>query len=105
MEQPNLNYINQLSGDNAEFKAKIISIIKKELPEEKALYDSQMHNNDFMNAAQSVHKLKHKTSILGLEVSYYIAGSYEDNLKKNSTELQNEFDAILNSMQQFVNNL
>ncbi len=105
MEQPNLNYINQLSGDNAEFKAKIIAIIKKELPEEKALYDSQMDNNDFMNAAQSVHKLKHKTSILGLEVSYYIAGSYEDNLKKNSTELQNEFDAILNSMQQFVNNL
>ncbi len=105
MEQPNLNYINQLSGDNAEFKAKIIAIIKKELPEEKALYDSQMNNNDFMNAAQSVHKLKHKTSILGLEVSYYIAGSYEDNLKKNSRELQNEFDAILNSMQQFVNNL
>jgi HPt (histidine-containing phosphotransfer) domain-containing protein len=105
MEQPNLNYINQLSGDNEEFKAKIIAIIKKELPEEKALYDSQMQNNDFVNATQSVHKLKHKTSILGLEASYYIAGSYEDNLKKGSTELQNEFDAILNLMQQFVNNL
>ncbi|CAN1548642.1 hypothetical protein MCETHM1_02069 [Flavobacteriaceae bacterium] len=105
MEQPNLNYINQLSGDNEVFKAKIIAIIKKELPQEKALYDSQMLNNDFVNAAQSVHKLKHKTSILGLEVSYHVAESYEDNLKKNSTELQNEFDAILNLMQQFVNNL
>jgi HPt (histidine-containing phosphotransfer) domain-containing protein len=105
MEQPNLDYINQLSGDDEAFKAKIIAIIKKELPQEKALYDSQILNKNFASASQSVHKLKHKTSILGLEVSYHVAEAYEDNLKKNSTELQNEFDAILNLMQQFVNNL
>ena len=45
-------------------------------------------------AAESVHKLKHKISILGLNKSYYIAEKFEDNLKDNSTELQSDFDAI-----------
>jgi hypothetical protein len=35
MEQPNLNYIDELSGDNLEFKEKINNrILKKELPKE-----------------------------------------------------------------------
>jgi hypothetical protein len=29
MEQPNLNYINELSGDNLEFRTKLIGILKK----------------------------------------------------------------------------
>jgi hypothetical protein len=29
MEQPNLNYINELSGDNLEFKTKLIGILKR----------------------------------------------------------------------------
>jgi hypothetical protein len=29
MEQPNLNYINELSGDNLEFKNKIIAFLKR----------------------------------------------------------------------------
>jgi hypothetical protein len=33
MEQPNLNYINELSGDNLEFRTKN-GILKKELPKE-----------------------------------------------------------------------
>jgi hypothetical protein len=35
-------------------------------------------------AAQAVHKLKHKVSILGLEKSYYLS-DYEDNLNDNSS--------------------
>lgn len=42
MEQPNLNYINELSGDSIDFKEKIIGIIKKELPEEIAIYQNFM---------------------------------------------------------------
>jgi hypothetical protein len=29
---------------------------------------------NYLEAAQSVHKLKHKISILGLDKSYYLAG-------------------------------
>jgi HPt (histidine-containing phosphotransfer) domain-containing protein len=105
MEQPNLTYIDDLSGDNLEFRAKLIGILKKELPEEINCYSQQMENTIYFEAAQSVHKLKHKISILGLEKSYYIAEKFEANLNNNSTGLQADFENILKIMQEFVNRL
>jgi len=105
MEQPNINYIDQLSGDNLEFKAKMIAILKRELPEEVSIYQQQMLHNDLGEAAQCVHKLKHKISILGLEKSYYIAEQFEEQLKNKNTVLQPDFEAILKVMQQFVQEL
>lgn len=105
MEQPNLNYIDELSGDNLEFKTKLIGILKKELPEEIEGYTNEIQNVNFSAAAQSVHKLKHKISILGLEKSYYIAEEYENNLKNNSTSLDADFENILKIMQDFVDRL
>lgn len=105
MEQPNSEYINQLSGDNEEFKSRVITILKRELPEEVELYQNQMNNKNFKLAAESVHKLKHKISILGLEKSYYIAEEFEENLKMNITNLQSDFEVILKRMQDFVDTL
>lgn len=105
MEQPNLNYINELSGDNLDFKDKIIGILKKELPAEISVYAEEFKNANFLLASQSVHKLKHKISILGLEKSYYIAEEYEYNLKNDSTNLDADFDTILKRMQEFVDHL
>jgi hypothetical protein len=47
MEQPNLNYIDELSGDNLEFKTKLIGILKKELPKEIIGYSGEMENTNF----------------------------------------------------------
>jgi HPt (histidine-containing phosphotransfer) domain-containing protein len=105
MEQPNLKYIDELSGDNLEFKTKLIGILKKELPAEIEGYTKEIGNVSFSAAAQSVHKLKHKISILGLEKSYYLAEEYEDNLKNNSTSLDADFKNILKIMQDFVDRL
>lgn len=105
MEQANSDYINELSGDNAEFRKKVVAILKKELPEEVTTYYDQIQNKDYLLAADSVHKLKHKISILGLKKSYYIAEEFEDNLKDNSTELKSDFDVILKIMQDYVSKL
>lgn len=105
MEQPNLNYINEISGDDIEFKNKMISILKKEMPLEAALYHEKIKGGQYMEAALMVHKIKHKISILGLEKSYYIAEKFEINLKNNSTDLIQDFEAVLQSMQNFVDNL
>jgi HPt (histidine-containing phosphotransfer) domain-containing protein len=102
MEQPNNNYIEKLSGDDANFKAKMIAILKRELPEEIALYRNYLKNNDLAEAAQCVHKLKHKISILGLEKSYYLAEEFEELLKNKNTLLHEQFEVILNVMQEFV---
>ncbi len=105
MEKPNSNYINQLSRNDEEFKAKIIGILKRELPEQIALYQNEIQTKNFKWASDSVHKLKHKIYILGLEKSYYIAQEFENNLKEQSTELQSEFESILKAMQDFVDTL
>jgi HPt (histidine-containing phosphotransfer) domain-containing protein len=105
MEKPNSDYINQLSGGNDEFKSKVIGILKRELPEEVEIYQNFIEIKNFKAAAESVHKLKHKVSILGLEKSYYIAEEFENNLKQNLTDLQPDFETILKSMQDFVDTL
>ncbi len=105
MEKPNSDYIDQLSGDNEEFKNKLIGILKKELPEETVIYQDLIQTKNYKLASESVHKLKHKVSILGLEKSYYIAEEFENNLKQNLTDLQTDFEIILKSMQDFVDKL
>lgn len=105
MEQANLDYIDELSGDNTDFRNKIFEILKRELPEEITTYYSQIQSGNYLLAAGCVHKLKHKISILGLKKSYYIAEQFEGNLRDNSIELKSDFDAIIKIMQDFLDKL
>lgn len=103
MEQPNLSYIDTLSGGDEAFKEKLISIIKIEFPEEKAVYFNNIENQNFKEAAENVHKLKHKISILGLEKSYVIAADFENDLKDNNDDAgKEEFKNILQKMTDFL---
>lgn len=103
MEQPNFSYINSLSCGDENFKLKLISIVKEELPKEISIYEENINLRNFKEAAENVHKLKHKISILGLETSYELAVNYEENLKLNSVVYKEDFEAILNEMTRFVN--
>jgi len=67
LETPNLNYIEALSGGDITFKAKLIEVIKNEFPKESEAYFSNITQKNHQKAADDVHKLKHKISILGLE--------------------------------------
>lgn len=105
MEKPNMSYIDALSGSDKAFKLKLISIVKEELPQEITIYEENIKLKNFKEAAENVHKLKHKISILGLETSYQIAIDYEENLKIASTQLRVEFEAILKEMTRFITTL
>jgi NADPH-dependent curcumin reductase CurA len=105
MEQPNTSYIDALSGGDASFKLKLISIIKEELPKEIKIYNKNVGLKDFKEAAENVHKLNHKISILGLEASYELAVNYEENLKLGAMHLREDFEAILEEMIRFINTL
>ncbi|APX99613.1 Hpt domain-containing protein [Lacinutrix venerupis] len=102
MEKPNQSYINSLSGGDSAFKQKLIDVIKKEFPEEKEIYFKNFNAKNFKLAADNVHKLKHKISILGLEKGYDVAVAYENNLIEGSTTLKEEFDAILNNITTYL---
>ncbi|MCA0152068.1 Hpt domain-containing protein [Winogradskyella vincentii] len=105
MEQPNLSYIQSMSGGNEEFEQKLIGIIKKEFPLEKQEYRGNISAGNYKLAASNVHKLKHKISILGLERSYEVAVNYEDSLIEHKTDGQEDFEAILQIMTDFLKTL
>ena len=102
MELPNLSYIEELSGGDKAFKDKLISVIKKEYPVEKAIYIENITMLNFQEAANNVHKLKHKISILGLEKSYEIANNFEIQLKENRLDGQDDFNTILQIITHFL---
>ncbi|AOW20495.1 histidine kinase [Urechidicola croceus] len=102
MENPNLNYIDELSGGDIEFKNKLISIIKEEFPKEKELYYKLLGLQDYKLVAEIVHKLKHKISILGLEKSYNVATNYENNLKLGNPNLKDQFDVIMMTISNYL---
>ena len=101
-EKPNLNYLKEISGGDLEFEEKLLIIVKKELPEEINTYKKFLNENNFKQAAELVHKIKHKISILGLEKSYQLAIDYEEDLKQDNLNLKLEFEEILNSMICFI---
>ncbi|KGO84743.1 histidine kinase [Flavobacterium rivuli WB 3.3-2 = DSM 21788] len=105
MEEPNLNYINELAGDDNDFRAVLIGVIKNELPAEINEYQDNLAAQNFNAAADNVHKLKHKISVMGMEQSYYLAEKFENNLKERSTQLQAEFGQLLMAMQGFAASL
>lgn len=105
METPNLNYIYNMSGGDKAFEQKMISIIKDELPKEIVQFNEAMEAADLQLAAQSVHKIKHKIGLFGLENSYLKANEFEQNLNANSELLKEEFMDILNNMTTFINSL
>ena len=105
MEKPNLSYINEIAGDDEAFRAKLIGVIKNELPGEIAEYKQSVTVPDYAQAANHVHKLKHKISVMGMEKSYYLAEDFEKNLKQGNTEKIAEFELVLAAMQDFAASL
>ncbi|WP_010135071.1 Hpt domain-containing protein [Ochrovirga pacifica] len=105
MEQPNLNYIKEISGGDADFQKEMIQVIQKEFPTEVATYHQTLAVKDYRGIAEIVHKIKHKISILGLEESYKTAMVYEENLREHSFEKQAEFEKTLQNMTDFLASL
>ena len=105
MEKPNLSYIHDMSGGDETFEQKIIGIIKNEFPQEKQVYYNNYNSKNFKLAAENVHKLKHKISILGLDKSYDIAVAFENNLLNGNNNLNQDFEAILNVITAYLEEL
>ncbi len=104
-ETPNLDYVNELAAGDVSIKAKLISIMKKEFPEERAEFAVLMDASDHLKAAEQVHKLKHKINILGLQNGYELARNFENDLKENNTGLNDNFRALLDTIENFLSTL
>lgn len=102
METPNLDYINELSGDDVAFKNKFIEILKVEFPIEKKHYLDTIKNKKNKATAEIVHKIKHKLNILGLQESYRLSVIFEEELRLGNNRLKDDFLKIMNSIEAYL---
>lgn len=103
MEQPNTTYIQQISGGDLAFEAKLISIVKQEFVQERARYEEAMGAQHYSEAAEVVHKIRHKISILGLEKGFVLSGQFEAALKSGKDlTLQTAFAELLDLIDSYL---
>lgn len=102
METPNLEYIKSISGGDTAFEDKLITIIKTEFVTEKETYFRYLKLKDYEQMWKLVHKIKHKIGILNLKQSHGIAVQYEEDLKNKETDLEENFNQILESISVFL---
>ena len=104
-EQPNLDYFNQIANGEQAILNTLISILKSEFPQQLKSYNQSILESNYIEAAEALHKLKHKIGLLGLEKGYNIANQYEHNLREHNMQNKNEFEAILKNITNFIQKL
>ena len=80
----------------------MIGILKKEFPIERSAFLQFYDNNKYVEAAEVVHKLKHKINLLNLNEGYTLASDFERQLFDNSPKLFDDFIKLLNIIEKFL---
>lgn len=104
-EEPNIAYINQLANGDESIKKRLIRVLKEELPVEVENYNLNIEKLNWLEAAENVHKLRHKIGFLGLENAYQLSYEYEQNLREQSVLLKKEFEVVLKKIINFISKL
>lgn len=105
MDEPNLDYINQLADGDESFKQSITAILKKEFPIEMAAFYKSYHSKDFKETANIIHKIKYKFSLMGLEEDFELATYFECEVKSGCVDLFPKFEGILEKIDQYIKSL
>jgi HPt (histidine-containing phosphotransfer) domain-containing protein len=102
MEEPNLSFIKEIAGEDEEFQNNLLAIIKKEFSVEAEMYKVNFVAKNYTEAANDVHKIKHKISLLGLKKGLETASHLESQLKNGETKFHNNFLEILNKIHVYL---
>lgn len=102
MEQPNLSLIKEISGNDIEFENNLLEIIRKEFPNEVELFNKNFEQENYVEASNNVHKIKHKISLLGLQKGLETASEFEIELKNGNTKSHKEFIEILDKIRVYL---
>ncbi|MCI2229247.1 Hpt domain-containing protein [Polaribacter sp. MSW13] len=105
MEKPNLSYIKEISGGDIAFEKSVITVLKKEFPEEAKKCIENFESKKYLELANNVHKIKHKISILGLKEDLELASRFEADLKEENPKLYPNFIKILNKIHVYLDDI
>lgn len=102
MEIPNLTVIKEIAGNDIDFQNSILDVIKLEFPEEVAAFKRNFKAKNYLEAANNVHKIKHKISLLNLEKGVKLANEFEFALKTGNTTLHKTFLDVLDKIHVYL---
>jgi HPt (histidine-containing phosphotransfer) domain-containing protein len=102
MEQPNLSFIKELSGDDAEFEKSMLDLIKIEFPQEVQLFNHNFKFENYVEASDNVHKIKHKIGLLGMQEGTATASEFELALKNGNTKLHIVFLEVIDKIHVYL---
>ncbi|MEN8767443.1 MAG: Hpt domain-containing protein, partial [Polaribacter sp.] len=60
MQEPSLEYINDLADGDQSFVLEITTLLKSEFPKDLKLFYKRLEENDLKGVASSIHKIKYK---------------------------------------------
>jgi len=103
--RPNIDYIKKLADGSIEFELKMIKILKEEYPKEKEKFLEYFENDSLMKAADLIHKIKHKFSMLGMEDEYMFSVDFEEQVRAGNIVNYPDFLAILNITDNYIKEL
>jgi hypothetical protein len=104
MEIPNLSFIKEIAGDDEIFQKRILEIIKTEFTEEVSLFKTNFSLKKYEDAANDVHKIKHKISLLALAQGSEKASEFEKELKEGIITSYPSFLEVLNKIHVYLSN-
>ena len=105
MQEPSLEYINDLADGDQSFVLEITTLLKSEFPKDLKLFYKRLEENDLKGVASSIHKIKYKFGLFGLEEDVIIASRFENEVVKESKELFIKFEEILLKINQYLQTL
>jgi hypothetical protein len=102
MQIPNLDYINKLADGDESFVIEITTLLKKEFPKDMKLFHERVQKNNLLEIASSIHKIKYKFGLLGLEDDLRVASKFENEIKNGNKDLLVKFEAILLKIDRYL---
>jgi HPt (histidine-containing phosphotransfer) domain-containing protein len=98
----NIDYLEAIANGDVEFLQSLIAIVKAEFPEERKQFKENFNAETYALAAENVHKIKHKINMFGLEQGYQVAQQFESELKQGETHSHQDFEAVLDTLENFI---
>ncbi|MBU2947723.1 Hpt domain-containing protein [Zobellia uliginosa] len=102
-ERPSLNYVENLVGArDSEFEQKFVILLKSEFAWDLGKYLYHIKLNEPRAAAEIVHKLKYKISILGMEKTFAFAEEHKERLHAGDAAFDEDFKKVLKKINVFL---
>lgn len=102
-ERPGLAYVNQIAGErDFDFERKFLAILKAEFKAEMGEYLYHIRIDEPRAAAEIVHRMKYKLSVLGMEKGFAFAERHKEKLQLGDTSYDGDFKIILETISVFL---